>query len=144
MNKGDRDFVEGFVSQTKAEKNLSVVSDARCVLMKVEEGRIYTTTTAVEFWAAQHYHKQGYKLIGGFVLSKKIVGDQLRDWACPVSRYSHKHDPENERMVVYLIAKAVTSYLSGKDTDLQMWDREEMQQFNPNVVNLLMVERKEV
>ena len=30
MNTGDLDFVEGFVSQMKTEKKLSVVSDARC------------------------------------------------------------------------------------------------------------------
>jgi hypothetical protein len=59
-------------------------------------------------------------------------------------RYSYKHESEIERMLVYCIAKALSSYMSGKDNDLQMWDREEMQKFDPNVVNILMVERKEV
>jgi hypothetical protein len=85
MNAGDRDFVENFVAQTKADKNLSVVCDARCVLMKME-GTMLLTTTAPEFSETQRSYKQGYRLIGGFVLSGKTMGDRVMDWVCPAVR----------------------------------------------------------
>ena len=85
-----------------------------------------------------------YRLIGGFVLSKKMVGNQLRDWACPVSRYSYKHESEIERMVVYCIAKALSSYMSGKDNDLANVGPGGNATVRSKRLNILMVERKEV
>jgi hypothetical protein len=134
MNAGDRDFVENFVAQTKAEKNLSVVCDARCVLMKME-GTMLLTTTAPDFSENQRLYKQGYRLIGGFVLSGKTMGDRVMDWVCPVVRV--KVAADLQKVIGYCIAKAVVSYMGGRANDAVVFDPKEMEGFDPTIVNIL-------